>query len=372
MSDYAGRVVVKGAARPCDSSRTETTAGPLDGCAWHTAKPSTHQQFMLPIFGALLIGLSLGLLGSGGSILTVPVLVYLLGHIDKVAIAESLAIVGAIAFVGMLSYAGSRQVDWRSVVFFGLPGMAGTGGGAWLSHFVPGAAQLVLFAVVMLLAARIMLRSAKRPPDQGQATTLEIPQGMQPPVWQVCLEGFAVGVVTGLVGVGGGFLIVPALVMLGGLPMRTAVGTSLAVIALNSLTGFSNYLRVLASLQLHVDWSTIGMFVAIGIVGSLAGRAVSDRIDQLTLRRVFALFLVVMGLFVLGKEGPRLFAPEKPVADERVISDRCPRPQGEESASSVVFPGTFNVTAPLGISLSLDGSDRKYCEPCVRVCLRTG
>src|SRR5690606_1166020 len=112
----------------------------------------------------------------------------------------------------------------------------------------------------------------------------------------------AVGVLTGLVGVGGGFLIVPALVILGGLPMRTAVGTSLAVIALKSLAGFYKYLGVLAELDLRVNWSTVGLFIAIGIVGSLLGKAVSGRIDQVTLRRVFAVFLVIMDLFVLGKE----------------------------------------------------------------------
>src|SRR5690606_18217679 len=119
---------------------------------------------MLLLIGALLIGITLGLLGSGGSILTVPVLVYLLGHADKVAIAESLAIVGMIALLGIFPYARSRLIDWRSVVFFGLPGMVGTYGGAWLANFVPGAAQLVLFGLVMLLAAGLMLRNARRRP----------------------------------------------------------------------------------------------------------------------------------------------------------------------------------------------------------------
>ncbi|MGD9855340.1 MAG: TSUP family transporter, partial [Planctomycetaceae bacterium] len=105
---------------------------------------------MIAIAGALLIGLTLGLLGSGGSILTVPVLVYLLGHQDKVAIAESLAIVGTIALSGMLPYAGAKQVDWRSVLFFGLPGMAGTYAGVWLAHYISGTAQLTLFGGVML------------------------------------------------------------------------------------------------------------------------------------------------------------------------------------------------------------------------------
>lgn len=281
---------------------------------------------MLPLIGALLIGITLGLLGSGGSVLTVPVLVYLLGHADKAAIAESLAIVGMIALVAIVPYARSRQIDWRSVVFFGVPGMFGTYGGAWLANFVPGTAQLVLFGLVMLLAAGLMLWNARRrapelPVDLpgvlvgGTAHEapphVEISEHKRHPLWQIAFEGVAVGVLTGLVGVGGGFLIVPALVILGGLPMRTAVGTSLAVIALKSLAGFYKYLGVLAELDLQVDWATVGLFIAIGIVGSLLGKVVSSRFDQVTLSRVFAVFLVVMGLFVLGKEGPRLMSQQK-------------------------------------------------------------
>ena len=119
------------------------------------------------------------------------------------------------------------------------------------------------------------------------------------------------GVLTGLVGVGGGFLIVPALVILGGLSMRRAVGTSLAIIALKSAAGFAKYLGVLSSLNLSIDWKTTGLFIAIGIVGTLIGKTLSNRIDQLLLRRVFAAFLLVMGLFVLGKEVPRLLTTDR-------------------------------------------------------------
>ncbi len=114
----------------------------------------------LMILGALTIGLMLGLIGAGGSILTVPVLVYMLGHDGKVAIAESLAIVGSIAFVTMVAYARAHQVNWRSVVFFGAPGIVGTYAGAWLSRLVPVSLQLTLFAVVMLIAAWVMFRKA--------------------------------------------------------------------------------------------------------------------------------------------------------------------------------------------------------------------
>lgn len=264
---------------------------------------------LLALLGAVAIGLVLGLLGSGGSILTVPVLVYLAGHADKVAIAESLAIVGAIAAVGAVPYARQRLVDWPSVVWFGVPGIAGTYLGAALSRWVPGAVQLALFAVVMLLAAALMLRGGAPASDAPHA-----PQAR----WKVVGEGLGVGVLTGLVGVGGGFLIVPALVLLAGLPMRVAVGTSLLIIAAKSAAGFWKYTDVLADAGLGVDWRLIAIFSAIGIAGSLAGNALSHRIPQAALKRGFAVFLVAMGVFILWREGPRALAPREAQAAVRV------------------------------------------------------
>ena len=248
------------------------------------------------LLGAVAIGLVLGLLGSGGSILTVPVLVYLAGQPDKVAIAESLAIVGAIAAVGAVPYARQKLVDWHSVLYFGVPGIVGTYGGAALAKWIPGAVQLALFAVVMILAAGLMFRGRK-----------EVPEGEErerQPLWLIGIEGLLVGVLTGLVGVGGGFLIVPALVLLGGLSMRLAVGTSLLIIAAKSAAGFFKYTDVLAETGQHVDWQLIGLFAAIGIAGSFVGNALSQRVPQGQLKRGFAVFLVVMGVFILGKEGP--------------------------------------------------------------------
>jgi uncharacterized protein len=250
------------------------------------------------LLGAVAIGLVLGLLGSGGSILTVPVLVYLAHEPDKVAIAESLAIVGGIALVGAVPYARRKQVDWHSVLYFGVPGILGTYAGAAAARWVPGAVQLALFAVVMMLAAIPMLRGGKEaeedaPPRKRQA------------LWKVGGEGLAVGVLTGLVGVGGGFLIVPALVLLGGLPMRLAVGTSLLIIAAKSAAGFWKYTDVLAEVGQQVDWSLIGLFTAVGIGGSFLGSAFSQRVPQAHLKRGFAVFLVVMGGFILVREGPR-------------------------------------------------------------------
>lgn len=249
------------------------------------------------LLGALAIGVSLGLLGSGGSILTVPILVYLLGQPDKVAIAGSLAIVGGISLVGAVPYALNRQVDWRSVVLFGVPGMAGSFGGAFLAHFVSGAHQLLLFAIVMVLASFFMLHGHQETPERDH---------VQHAWWMIVLEGLTVGVITGLVGVGGGFLIVPALALLGGLPMRIAIGTSLLIIALKSFVGFAEYLQVLGEAGLRLDWNVIAIFIGIGIAGSFLGGRLGRRVRQVVLRRAFAGLLVAMGAFILWQNVPRV------------------------------------------------------------------
>lgn len=244
----------------------------------------------LALFGALLIGLSLGLLGSGGSILTVPVLVYLLGEPPKQAIAESLLIVGGIALLGALPYALKGLVDWRNVLLFGLPGMAGTYLGAWLSRFVSGEVQLVTFALVMLLAAYFMARP----------TSLR-PKGEERKAWKIVSDGISVGALTGFVGVGGGFLIVPALVLLGGLPMHLAIGTSLLIIALKSFAGFYKYLQLLPGYGLSVNYTVAGLFVLVGALGSFLGGRLAVRLPQERLKRGFALFLVAMGVFIVAQ-----------------------------------------------------------------------
>ena len=248
------------------------------------------------LVGGLAIGLSLGLLGSGGSILTVPVLHYLLQQPEQVAIGGSLLVVGLIAAAACVPYAMARQVDWRNVLWFGLPGMLGAWLGASLARWVPGAAQLALFAVVMLVAAWRMLRSAPVTSDDHN----------KPHRFAIITGGAAVGALSGLVGVGGGFLIVPALVLLAGVPMSSAVGTSLAVIAMNSFTGFGKYLQVLEAKGVALDWRTLLLIAAIGMVGSLAGNRLGRRLPQSSLRRLFGIFLVVMGLFVAADAGPRL------------------------------------------------------------------
>ncbi len=247
---------------------------------------------LLAFGGALLVGLSLGLLGSGGSILTVPILVYLVGEGEKEAIAESLGIVGAISLAGLVPYALKKQVDWRSVFIFGLPGMAGTWIGALLAAYISGNLQLVIFAFVMILAAILMIK------DRSQSEKLSSGPKLQP-WWMLSLEGLAVGVITGLVGVGGGFLIVPALVIFAGLPIHLAIGTSLTIIAMKSIAGFIKYLDVLSELELSVNWDLFIIFSLIGSAGSLAGKKIGSKISAVRLRKIFAFFLLIMGFYIM-------------------------------------------------------------------------
>jgi uncharacterized membrane protein YfcA len=246
----------------------------------------------------MMIGLSLGLLGSGGSIITVPVLVYLVGQPEKIAIAGSLGVVGSVAAIGALQNVFRGRVQWRSVVWFGLPGMVGTYAGAWLSGYVSGAVQLMVFALVMLAASVMMYRSAA-----GRTTG----DGHARPAVLVVMDGVAVGMLTGFVGVGGGFLILPALVLLGGLGMHVAIGTSLAIIALNAWTGFYKHVHLLAANGLSLDWKVLGTFVLLGGLGSIVGNHFANRVPQATLRRVFAVFLVFMAAWILYESGPRAF-----------------------------------------------------------------
>lgn len=244
--------------------------------------------------GAVAIGLSLGLLGSGGSILTVPVLIYLLGQDEKVAIAGSLFVVGTIAFAGSFQYLRARLIDWRNVIMFGIPGMIGTYGGAWIAAYIPGLIQLILFAFVMLLAAIFMLRPIKLEQTNIAPRT----------IWKISLDGFLVGILTGLVGVGGGFLIVPALVLLGGLSMHKAVATSLVIIGLKSYSGFYKYIEVLAEQGLELDWKTLWIVTGLGIAGSLLGGQLATRLPQASLKTGFGWFLVVMGIYILVRSVP--------------------------------------------------------------------
>lgn len=251
------------------------------------------------ILGACAIGLSLGLLGSGGSILTVPVLVYLVDQPEKVAIAGSLVIVGSIALLGAIPYLRQKLIDWNTVLWFGIPGMAGTYLGAWLAtEYLTGIQQLAIFALVMLLASYFMLKPKANIESQSDHERHMI---------KISIDGLVVGIVTGIVGVGGGFLIVPALVLLGGLSMRRAVATSLVIIALKSFTGFAKYWDAIANdPNLELDWKVIGMMIILGGLGSILGNKIANKVPQDKLKKIFGGFLIVMGIYILYKSIPQL------------------------------------------------------------------
>jgi uncharacterized membrane protein YfcA len=243
----------------------------------------------LTLAAAVLVGVTLGLFGGGGSILTVPMLVYLAGVPAKSAIAMSLFVVAVTSAVGAVGHARAGRVRWRTGLVFGAAGMAGAYGGGLIGPHLPEALLMGGFAAMMVATAVAMIRGRR-----GQAA---VPHRREPPVWHVIAEGVVAGVVTGLVGAGGGFLVVPALVLLGGLPMGVAVGTSLVVIAMKSLAGLAGYLQ-----SVPVDWSLALPVTAAAVVGGLAGGRLAGRVDAGRLRTAFGWFVLVMGAFVLVQQ----------------------------------------------------------------------
>ena len=237
---------------------------------------------------AALVGLSLGLLGGGGSILTVPIFVYVLGFAAKPAIAMSLPVVGTTSLVGALGHWRAGNVDLRAALLFGGIAMIGAYAGARLAVFVPGDVQLIMLAVLMLAAAVSMLRSGRRSAATGEPTTASPSFGL------LAVIGLAVGLTTGLVGIGGGFLVVPALVVLGKVPMKQAVGTSLLVIAMNSAAGFAGYLG-----QVEIAWGFTAAFTAVAVAGIIAGTYLIRFVSPAALKRGFAVFLLVIGGLML-------------------------------------------------------------------------
>lgn len=252
-------------------------------------------------------------MGGGGSILTVPILVYVLDYGAKEAIAMSLAVVGTVSLFGAASHWRAGNMNFRIALIFGSVAMVGTYGGARLAVFFSGAAQLLLFAGVMLVAAFFMFRKSGRSSEEAVEEALEAsrqkPEKL--PFALIAAEGIAVGVLTGLVGVGGGFLIVPALVLLGKVPMKQAVGISLLVIAMKSAAGFVGYMG-----QIEVDWFFLAGFSAVAVVGILAGTRLVKYIPQQALKRGFAVFLVVMGTVILYKNSDALLGTEDASAAE--------------------------------------------------------
>ncbi|KMO68505.1 Sulfite exporter TauE/SafE [Mycolicibacterium chlorophenolicum] len=238
---------------------------------------------------AVFVGIALGLLGGGGSIMTVPLLAYVAGMDAKQAIATSLLVVGVTSAVGAVSHARAGRVQWRTGLIFGAAGMAGAYAGGLLARFIPGTVLLIGFAVMMIATAIAMLRGRKNVHAAGGAHRMPIPK--------IIAEGLVVGLVTGLVGAGGGFLVVPALALLGGLPMPVAVGTSLIVIAMKSFAGLAGYLS-----SVHIDWGVALAVTAAAVVGALIGARLTAMVDPDALRKAFGWFVLGMSSIILAQE----------------------------------------------------------------------
>jgi uncharacterized membrane protein YfcA len=246
---------------------------------------------MLPIALALsvLVGLALGMLGGGGSILTTPILLYAVHLPAKEAIATSLIVVGVTSIAALIPHARAGNVAWRTGLVFGGAGMAGAYAGGRLAALLDERLLLGLFAAMMLATAVAMFRKRKDAPADGTAA----PRA----VWKIVADGLVVGVVTGLVGAGGGFLVVPALVLLGGLAMHQAVGTSLLVIALKSFAGYAGH-----AAHVDIDLQLAGMVSSAAVLGSILGGRLARMVAADMLRRGFAGFVLVMGAFVLYQQ----------------------------------------------------------------------
>lgn len=230
------------------------------------------------LYGAI-VGLALGLTGGGGSIVTLPILVYLVGETVHEAIGTSLAVVAGIAAQGLI---GQRtRVAWKTGFALGALGLAGSVPASLLSQRVPGTTLLLAFSVVMIVAAVAMLR-VSRPAEAGGT----------PRPYVVVAVGVGLGALTGFLGVGGGFLIVPALTLALGFPMHRAIPTSLLVIALNSIVSLVTRTAVVG-----IDWGVVALFLAGGIAGNLVGAVGARRLDQRRLKQIFAFFVITVGIF---------------------------------------------------------------------------
>ncbi len=226
------------------------------------------------------IGGALGLTGTGGSILAVPALVYLVGEDVHTAIGTSLAIVGGIAIEGVIQQ--RENVQWKSGSLLGICGLAGSVPGSLLSPYFSSATLLLLFSMIMIVASISMLLS--RGSDAQRETNA--------PLWVVFLAGLGIGFLTGFIGVGGGFLIVPAMVFAFGCSMQVAIATSLLVIAFNSFFGLTTRFATAS-----IAWTVVGAFLAGGIAGNVVAARLVHQWDQRRLKRIFAVFILAVGLF---------------------------------------------------------------------------
>lgn len=258
---------------------------------------------ILGYLGALLIGVVLGLIGGGGSILTVPILVYLLFINPVTATAYSLFVVGVSALVGAIRNIQKGLVDFKTAIVFAIPAFIAvyitrkflvpaiplelfTVGGFVVTKNI---AIMLFFALIMLVASFSMIRNNREETTQDLAIQYNYPL--------IIIEGVVVGILTGIVGAGGGFLIIPALVLLAKLPMKKAVATSLLIIAIKSLIGFIGDVE-----NLEIDWVFLLSFTAISVIGIFLGLYISNFIEGKKLKKGFGWFVLIMGIYIIYKE----------------------------------------------------------------------
>jgi uncharacterized protein len=258
----------------------------------------------------LIIGAVIGSLGGGGGVLTVPVLVYVLGRSAQDATTSSVVIVGVVAVAGVLARARGRGVDWRTGIGFGIVGTPAAYLGALLNHRVSQSVLLLAFAALTILAASAMLLDAcgrggieaadDEPPVNGSGRPGTIVEARPDArrrlaftIAKVVGCGTVIGFLTGFLGVGGGFLVVPVLVIALRMPIALAIGTSLLIIALNAISSIAARVGLV-----HLDWPTVVPFTAAAVVGTIIGKRVADRLPGPALTTSFAVMLVAVGLFV--------------------------------------------------------------------------
>ena len=258
---------------------------------------------ILGYIGALLVGLVLGLIGGGGSILTVPILVYALALNPVIATAYSLFVVGSTSLVGSIKNMMDGKVDYRTALVFAAPALIAVYlTRAFLIPAIPeelfsigdfmvskNLGIMLFFAIIMVLAAVSMIRSGNNNQDSQKKVVYNYPL--------IIIEGLVVGVITGIVGAGGGFLIIPALVLLARLPMKRAVATSLLIVAIKSLIGFIGDVQ-----HLEIDWIFLSIFTFISIAGIFIGIWLNKFIDGARLKTAFGWFVLAMGIYIIFKE----------------------------------------------------------------------
>ncbi len=254
----------------------------------------------LAAFLSIFIGAAVGLLGGGGSILTTPLLVYVLDFTAKEAITASLFVVGVTSLFGLISHARAGRVQWRTGLIFGAAGMTGAFIGGQVGSHLPGTLLLGAFSVMMGVTAVAMIRGRK---------SIKSAHHKGLPVFRIIIDGLVVGLVTGLVGAGGGFLVVPALALLGGLPMPIAIATSLLVVSMKSFAGFAGYALqfgngsfVSLNPETEINWSVTLIVTAGAVIGALIGSRMVGKIHPDKLRKGFGWFVLVMAVFVLSQQ----------------------------------------------------------------------